>query len=223
MYPNTVADARQKYRFRCDICGEPIGMLNEASHKQAAHADIMNLRRSMSARYLRRYLPLALFGLVLGGFSVFIHQWWWRLGFLGGIYLMLVVLVVFVRRAWREEKPLHRAIRLRCPVCDVQMSSQDLRIHLPAEHPEIYRLMKRTAWLLVPALWVFLVYVFALIGVQILGWVPESSLTSGVWYLFLIGPLVVWMLVIAAVGIILNRTKLRPARESWRNSRPFDR
>ena len=139
MHPNTVADARQKYRFRCDICGEPIGMLNEASHKQAAHADIMNLRRTMSARYLRRYLPLALFGLFLGGFSVFIHQWWWRLRFLGGIYLMLVVLVVFVRRAWREEKPLHRAIRLRCPVCDVQMSSQDLRIHLPAEHPEIYR------------------------------------------------------------------------------------
>src|SRR5207245_2082608 len=83
---------------------------------------------------------------------------------------------------------------------------------------EIYRLMKRTFWLLGPTLYGFLIYLLVLIGLIILDVFGKSFLAYALLLLF--GPLFAWVTILAVVGVYMERRYLRPARKAWQVLRP---
>ena len=209
---------KKTWRFRCEICGQPVGFWDESDHRRTAHPELMAVYRQIGQRYLVRYFPLAMLALVFAVVSVIIHDWWWRLGLLLGLYSMFAILIVFCVFAWKKEKPVQLDIEVACPVCDRKVTKKELRPHLSEVHAEIYRLMKRTFWLLGPTLYGFLIYLLVLIGLIILDVFGKSFLAYALLLLF--GPLFAWVTILAVVGVYMGRRYLRPARMAWQVLRP---
>src|SRR3989449_2390774 len=131
---------------------------------------------------------------------------------------MFAILTVFGVFAWKKEKPVQLDIEVACPVCDRKVTKKELRPHLSEVHAEIYRLMKRTFWLLGPTLYGFLIYLLVLIGLIILDVFGKSFLAYALLLLF--GPLFAWVTILAVVGVYMERRYLRPARKAWQVLRP---
>ncbi len=213
-----MAQEGSRYRYRCDICGAAVGFWNEYDHRVSAHPEVLAVQRSLGQRYLTRYFPLAMIGLAVAAVSVFLQQAWWRIGLLAGLYSMFAVLLIFGVREWKVERPVRLAVVTSCAVCDSKMAMRDLQAHLRSTHPEIWRLARRSGWLLSPGMYVILVYFMVLIGLMVAAPMPDSFWDMIPVLLF--GPVFAWMLMVIVVGIVLDRTRLRPARRNWRMSHP---
>jgi hypothetical protein len=199
----------RRLRYHCDICGERIGMWSEFDHKMKAHPEVMAIQGSNRMRYAVWYFPAitAAIGLMVG--SALLHEsWWWRLGVLGGIYAMFAILIVFGVKSWRRERPFRLQVSTACMVCGAQMQVKDVESHMSTEHPDVFRAVKRTAWLMTPTLLGFLVYLLALIGLLVFNVLPAVRTL----YLALVFvPLFTWMAIIAVVGFVLGKRYLKHA------------
>lgn len=213
-----MAGEGSRYRYHCDICGEPVGLWNESSHKASAHPEVLAVQRSQGRRYILRYYPLAMIGLAVAGVSIILQQAWWRIGFLAGIYSMFAILLIFGAREWKVERSVRLDVVTSCAVCDSRMAIRDYQTHLRSIHPEIWRLARRSAWLLSPGIYVILVYVLVLVGVMVAAPMPDSFWSLVPALLFV--PVFAWMVILAVVGIVLNQTRLKPARRNWQMSHP---
>jgi hypothetical protein len=155
---------------------------------------------------------------VLAFLSVAAQQPWSRLGLLAGIYAMFAVLIVGGVRAWKQERSLHLNVKVSCAVCDEKIPKRDLDSHLLGMHPQIYRLMRATSWLLGPTIYGFLGYLFVLLGVMVMEVLGEGFWSVVLW--LVIGPVFGWMIILVIVGVSIDRRYLRPARAEWRGMHP---
>lgn len=98
------------------------------------------------------YIPTVVAALALVVVSALGREWWSRFGILGGIYTLMGAVVVFGIRSWRRERPLRLQVRTLCMAYGERMTAQDLESHMATMHPDVFRAMKRTAWLMTPTL-----------------------------------------------------------------------
>lgn len=192
--------------------------MNEYAHRASAHPEVLAVQKSQGRRYLLRYFPLAMIGLAVAGVSLLLHEGWWRIGFLAGIYSMFAILLIFGVREWKVERPVRLDVVTTCAVCDSPMAIRDVRTHMASTHPEMWRLMRRSAWLLNPGIYTILAYLLVLFGIMVALPMPDSFWNLVPALLFV--PIFAWMAVLVIVGIVLDRTRLQPARRSWRMSHP---
>jgi hypothetical protein len=198
----------RRLRYHCDICGERIGMWSEFDHKIRAHPEVMAIQRSDRMRYAVWYFPAitAAIGLMVG--SALLHESWWRFGVLAGIYAMFAALFVFGVKSWRRERPFRLQVSTTCMVCGARMQVKDVESHTSMEHPDVFRAMKRTQWLMTPTLSAFLIYMLGLISLLALNmW--RADYQSLIVLLFV--PLFGWMAIVAMIGLVLGKRYLKHA------------
>lgn len=166
----------KKPRYRCELCGDRVGFLDEFNHRMTVHPEVVAVQRALAREYLTRYFPIAMTALVLGSGPMILHDWWWRYGFLAGIYSMFAIMGVFGVRAWKREGPVRRRVTVSCGVCASRKVAADIRGHMFLHHPEVARAMARSAWLLTPTLLALLVYVLVMLWTADLGPVAAVGL-----------------------------------------------
>lgn len=193
-------------------------MLNEDSHWRSAHPEVLRVRRRFARVYLVVYFPLAMASLILGSLALILQVSWWRIGFFAGIMGTFAALMAAGIREWKLEKPVRLRVITACPVCDARMPTADMRNHVEGTHPDIWRLVKQSYWLLNPGIFAVLAYLLVLLTMLILFDLPDSVWDALPFLLFV--PIFSWMVILGVVGFVLDRTRLQPARESWRMLHP---
>lgn len=147
------APAPEQHGFRCEICGEPVGIRRRADHRRSAHAEILAVRQEIRRRTRTHRKPFLFPGMVLvvlGLLSFLPGLRWLTLVVLAGLYGLLVVWFVFEVHLWRRWPGIVLDLEVSCEVCDGKVPKGEFYRHMEGTHAQIYRLMKGFRWLLGP-------------------------------------------------------------------------